>query len=216
MADFQSTNTYASKKFDSSFSPNHKQEINMDEENDISLLFKNKKKRKNKDKEPETPPLTQEDVDDEDMTYDEMLQRLYAQMEPSTSLSKRVRIQAPKLSLIGSKRTGWTNFEKTAEALHRDPFHLSSFLEAELGTNVSHAKEGLLVIKGRFKTIQIESLLKKYVDKYLKCKTCSSHNTLLVRNQLTRLTSQQCTDCKSEWTVETILKATHGNKKENT
>ncbi len=187
------------------------------EDQDITALFKNKKKRKEKKVQEilvQDNSIT-EDKDDEVFTYDEMLTRLYAQMEPN-SISKRVRLQPPKLSLIGSKRTGWSNFESTAEMIKRDPQHVSSFVENELGTTVSHAKEGLLVIKGRFRTNQMESILKKYVERYVKCKTCHSYNTNLVRNQITRLTSQQCDDCRSEWIVENIQKAFHSAKKDDT
>lgn len=179
------------------------------ENQDIAALFKNKKKRKEKKE------VVIQNDDDEELTYDDMLSRLYAQMEP-TSLLKKVRLQPPKLSLIGSKRTGWSNFEVTAEALKRDPQHVSNFVENELGTTVSHAKEGLLVIKGRFRTNQMESILKKYVDRYVKCKTCHSSNTELARNQITRLTSLSCDDCRSEWTVENIQKAFHSGKKYDT
>jgi translation initiation factor 2 subunit 2 len=186
------------------------------EEQDIAALFKNKKKRKEKKvvEEVITKETHFEDKDDEELSYEDMLARLYAQMEPN-SASKRVRLQPPKLSLIGSKRTGWGNFETTAESLKRDPNHLSTFVENELGTTVSHAKDGVLVIKGRFRTNQMESILKKYVERYVKCKTCQSSNTTLVRNQVTRLTSQQCLDCRSEWTVENIQKAYHVAKKDD-
>jgi translation initiation factor 2 subunit 2 len=169
---------------------------------EIELLFKNKKKKKVKKEE---APQEVKEEDGEDMTYDEMLSRLFSQMEPVEGV-KKLRIQPPKLAMIGSKRTGWSNFLTIVEALDRDPIHMSSFLEAELGTTVSHAKEGVIVIKGRFRTNQIESLLKKYVEKFVKCKTCLSSHTSLTRNQITRLTFLQCKDCRSEWTVETITK----------
>jgi translation initiation factor 2 subunit 2 len=175
------------------------------EDEQMMSLFKNKKKRKNKD---------ENQIQEEELTYDEMLRRLFQNLEPSSS-SKKLRLQPPRLALIGTKRTGWSNFESSAENLKRDPMHLSSFVENELGTTVSHAKEGLLVMKGRFKIIQIERILKKYVEKYVKCKTCQSSNTELVKNQLTRLTSMQCEDCKSEWTVENIQKAFHASKKDD-
>lgn len=174
------------------------------EDEQMMNLFKMKKKRKDKNTQQE----------EEELTYDEMLRRLFEKMEPS-SASKKLRLQPPRLALIGTKRTGWSNFESSAENLKRDPMHLSSFIESELGTTVSHAKEGLFVMKGRFKTIQIEKLLIKYVDKYVKCKTCQSCNTKLVKNQVTRLTSMQCENCKSEWTVENIQKAFHASKKES-
>ncbi len=184
------------------------------DEQDIAALFKNKKKRKEKKVVEVTTKETHfEDKDDEELSYEEMLARLYAQMEPN-SASKRVRIQPPKLSLIGSKRTGWSNFETTAELLKRDPQHLSTFIENELGTTVSHAKDGILVIKGRFRTNQMESILKKYVERYVKCRTCLSYNTNLMRDPLTRLTCQRCDDCRSEWTVENIQKAFHAGKKD--
>lgn len=179
------------------------------EEQELANLFKDKKKKKKeKEKKEETSVKDNiyEDEDKDDMTYEEMLSRCYNHME-ETQEAKRLRLALPKIIQIGSKRTGWTNFTQTASLLQREISHMCSFIEAELGTTLSQTKDGALVLKGRFRALQIETILRKYIDKFVKCRTCKSNDTILERNQLTRLTSCKCRICYSEWTVETISKA---------
>ncbi len=178
------------------------------EDLEIANLFKEKKKKKKEKVKEEvvTKSIYEEPVDSDEMTYDEMLSRCYEQHYSETQEAKKLRLAQPKITLIGSKRTGWSNFTQTASLLHRDISHISSFIEAELGTTLSHAKEGVLVMKGRFRALQIETILRKYIDKFVKCRTCKSNDTILQKNAVTRLTSCKCNVCYSEWTVEAILK----------
>jgi translation initiation factor 2 subunit 2 len=190
-----------------------------DEDLEYANLFKEKKKKKKVKEEVITKPIYSEEVevevDKDDMTYDEMLARCYEQHIEESKEAKRLRLAQPKITLIGSKRTGWSNFVQTASLLHRDISHISSFIEAELGTTLSHAKEGVLLMKGRFRPLQIETILRKYIDNFVKCRTCKSNDTILQKSAITRLTSCKCNVCYSEWTVEAIHRALPSAQKQN-
>lgn len=51
--------------------------------------------------------------------------------------------------------------------LRRQPKHLLAFLLAELGTNGSIDGNNQLIIKGRFQQKQIETVLRRYISKYI-------------------------------------------------
>lgn len=51
--------------------------------------------------------------------------------------------------------------------LHRPAEHLQAFLLAELGTSGSVDSNNQLIIKGRFQQKQIESVLRRYISKFL-------------------------------------------------
>ena len=161
------------------------------------------------------PPLPQEDQDTEEFTYDQMLSRIYQKMGAVYTASELAlkRLQRPKMAAIGSKRVGWINFGKTAATLNRTQDHLSSFIEAEFGTTVSIDAKDCLVIKGRFSGEHIESVLKKYVEQYIKCRTCKSMETTLVRDPDSRLYFLKCGTCLSQWSVATIQKGFHATMK---
>lgn len=193
----------------------------METQEDLELanLFKDKKKKKHNDiiskKVRIEKEINLEVQDTEELSYDEMLARCYSYVEEESYEKKRLRLAQPKITLIGSKRTGWTNFVKTATLLHRDIPHMCSFIEAELGTTLSQTKDGVLVLKGRFRAVQIETILRKYIDKFVKCRTCKNNDTVLEKNSVTRLTICKCKVCLSEWTVEAITKALPSSSKQN-
>jgi translation initiation factor 2 subunit 2 len=83
---------------------------------------------------------------------------------------------------------------------------MASFVEAEFGTEVSQSASGVLVIKGRFGSEHIESLLRKYVEQYVTCRTCNCMDTTLTRDQQTRLVFLHCNICRSASSVGAIQK----------
>jgi translation initiation factor 2 subunit 2 len=193
---------------------------------DIAAMFAATKKKKKKPKvaDPTDAPvgdpcaptrIPSEDEDTEELTYDQMLSRIYEKMGTVYTASELAlkRLQRPKMAMIGSKRVGWINFGKTAQTLNRSEEHLASFIEAEFGTTVSIDAKNALVIKGRFGSEQIESVLKKYVEQYIKCRTCKSMDTKLVRDPDSRLYFLKCETCQSQWSVSAIQKGFHATMK---
>lgn len=179
----------------------------------MEAMFKAKKKKKPKhNSEEQLAKIKLEDPLQEgecNETYDEMLDRIYRLMghtKTAASESFHLRLKRPRVERIGSKRTGWANFSKTAETLNRTAEHMASFVEAEFGTEVSQSASGVLVIKGRFGSEHIESLLRKYVEQYVTCRTCIGMDTTLFRDPQTRLIFLRCNVCQSTSSVGAIQK----------
>jgi len=66
-----------------------------------------------------------------------------------------------------------------------------------------------LLLKGRWKTKQVESLLKKYIKEYVQCNSCKSPDTTMVKDNATRLFELTCKVCGATRTVKSIQ---HGFK----
>ena len=178
-------------------------------------MFRAKKKKKKVSADtpaPEGGPAPNHDQPDtSDETYEELLSRLFAQMGQTDQAEQgsMKKLRRPQTAMIGSKRTGWVNFAVTADTLSRTYDHLSSFVEAELGTQVSQDSKGCLVVKGRFSSEQFQGLLRKYVMEYVKCKTCLGMDTSIQKDTGSRLSFLKCSLCLSQWTVAGIQKGFH-------
>jgi translation initiation factor 2 subunit 2 len=95
---------------------------------------------------------------------------------------------------IGSKKSGFTNFSVICEQMNRDMDHVYQFFLAELATVGSltgcfhssdlyslspYSGDNQMVLKGKFTSKHVESLLRKYMQEFVMCGMCRSPRTLL-------------------------------------
>ena len=176
----------------------------------LLAMFSSKKKKKKEKAKQEKEEEEQEQQD----SYDEMLSRIYKQMNKETDISSyRLKLKPPKTEKIGSKKTAWINFRQTCESLNRSEEHLSLFISSEVGTLCSITQDGALLIRGIFPAIKIESCLKKYIDLYGKCGMCKSLETELFKDATTRLMMMTCKFCKAVRSVQAITTGFHATTK---
>jgi translation initiation factor 2 subunit 2 len=164
-------------------------------------LSKKKKKKVNID---EQSLMTEEP---HEHTYMELLDRVYSQMQTAgqqIDTKKKSHLPTPQLAMVGSKRTAFLNFSKLTKVLNRNQEHLQKYIGEELSAETSIDGSQRLIIKGRYKPVQIQGILGKYINTYVKCAICNSLDTILVKNAVTRLTSINCEICKSNRTVPNI------------
>ena len=184
------------------------------EMSDAALMEMFSKKKKKKKSSPTDQPLTKEESEDVDDTYEELLRRLYQQMGSGQDTSSMgLKLRPPKVEAVGSKKSAWVNFRKTSEALNRPEDHLSLFLTAELGCLASVTDEGALLLRGKFAASQVESCLRKYIDHYVKCGMCRSSQTHLQKDTGTRIMMVKCDHCHAVRAVETIRTGFHATTK---
>ncbi len=103
----------------------------------------------------------------------------------------------------------WMNFAETCSSFGREPDHVFEFMLSELGADGSMDDKGRMVIQGKVLPMHIESLLKKYSKKYVKCLNCHQMNTELVKDSVSRLHFVRCLDCKSSRSVTRITEGYH-------
>jgi translation initiation factor 2 subunit 2 len=137
---------------------------------------------------------------DRDYTYDELLERIKAEHPDE---KKRFVMKLPEVAHVGTKRTSFTNFGEICSILKRQEAHLLNYLLAELGTSGSVDKNSRLIIKGRFTQLQIENVLRRYIQEYILCTSCKSPDTNLERED--RIFFLKCKSCQSRVSVAKII-----------
>ena len=140
--------------------------------------------------------------------YVDLLKIIYDGLD-TTNSSEKLSIPHPQLVKMTGKKIIYANFPQTCEALKRSPEHFQSFIVSELSTDFSVDSNGRLILKDKFKTSQMESIISSYLKQYVKCGECKKYNTELQKDQITRLTSLVCKECKSSNTVGSIKAGFH-------
>ncbi|OQV19671.1 Eukaryotic translation initiation factor 2 subunit 2 [Hypsibius exemplaris] len=146
---------------------------------------------------------------DRDYTYDELLTRVFDIMREKNpeyvgGEKKKIVMRPPQVVKVGSKKTSFANFTDICKIMRRQPKHLIAFLLAELGTTGSVDANNQLIIKGRFQQKQIENVLRRYIKEYVTCHTCRSPETLLQKDDQTRVVFLQCETCGSRCSVTKV------------
>lgn len=175
--------------------------------------FELKKKKKKKCVTDDTPSAAtsttiaettqQAKADDPPPTYTEMLERVYSLIgNTDTPATRKVIIPPPQVVKHGTKRVAFMNFAHTCKCLRRPPAHLQQFIDSELASTTSIDGNNCLIIKGRYDTLQMQGILRRYAQRYVMCQSCKSPETTLRREG--RMTRMRCDTCTSETTVEEI------------
>jgi translation initiation factor 2 subunit 2 len=183
--------------------------------------FGKKKKKKSKKKEGAASTEKQFDADFEkgvQYPYEELLQRVHdliADRNPTLGAGEasKFKMVPPQVIRVGSKKVGWANAKKSCEIMNRPMEHIFEFFRAEFGTEGSITGDGQMILKGRFNAKHIESLLKKYIVEYVTCNMCKSPDTVLIKDQSTRLSSISCNACGASRTVQNIKHGYHATTK---
>ena len=164
----------------------------------ISAQFASKKKKKKKEKK------VVEKVKLYEFSY--LLDRIFLLIQeknPSLLLDKkRFKMIAPIVHKEGAKKTGFDNIVEISIRLNREVEHIMMFLLTELGTTGSLDSNQRLIIKGKFQQANIESILRAYIVTYVKCETCKSFDTGLIKEN--RLFFISCKACGSRRSVQGI------------
>jgi len=145
-------------------------------------------------------------ADAEDYSYETLLHRAFEMIGEKPDQKRSKRVPPPEAYLVGTSKTLWSNFPLIVKALNRSPQHLLTYVIVELGTTGNLDGSGRIVIKGRFMVKQLESLLKKYIDEYVVCKTCKGRDTILKRENRLHFLVCQSPVCGSSRSVPPLNK----------
>ena len=173
--------------------------------------MKKKKKIKKKDLEKESALIDKTvSYDVELYTYDELLDKAYNQLKKDkpnwSNKRKRLVLKPPDVSREGTRKTAINNFIILVEQLNRDHEHVMHYFMSELMTEASIDLKQRLLLKGRFQPASIEKVLRKYAIEYVLCSMCKSCDTILEREQSTRLMYMICNDCGAKKSIKSIKK----------
>jgi translation initiation factor 2 subunit 2 len=184
---------------------------------EIKMTFEGKKKRKQKLPENQIPIVGPKSdsygVDDNsDYTYAQMLKRVY-EMIGENKTKVRKTIPVPVLVKVGTRKTMCCNFSNITSALNRTTDHLMSFIVTEFGTQGSIDASSRLLLKGLYKQVQFESIIKKYVQEYVTCLMCKDMDSIITKDSTTRLNFLSCQKCGAVRSVAIVKTGFHAVNK---
>lgn len=158
--------------------------------------FGKKKKRKPKSIiksiiKPPNPDKQEDSFGFEDIpvlyTYDQLLSQI-----PFKESKKVVILPIPEV-IFSNRKTTFCNFIVFVKIFRRSPSMVMSHITKEFGTTVTINKDNRLIIKGRFREAHVESVLKSFVQEFVRCAECKMIDTSLIKdNRVTKLTCHSC------------------------
>ena len=156
----------------------------MDEELDFSKL-------KKKNRKINIPKDIDSVIYSELYDYDNNLKRLYDYMKlDGFKFEPTLKLILPDIKLIKiGNKTGLCNFDNICLKMKRSQTHVKSFIDTELGTISSINISKILLLKGKFSTEQVKTIIKSYIKTFIQCNLCKSYNTELNKN------TKSCLDC---------------------
>jgi translation initiation factor 2 subunit 2 len=146
-------------------------------------------------------------------SYMDLLQLVYDKLDTHHKATGNLSTPHPQLVKMTGKKVMFVNFPKTCESIHRPPEHVQSFIVSELSTDFSVDSFGRLILRDKFNSKQMESIISSYIHQYVQCGACKKFNTELQKDPITRLTNMICKNCKASRTVAPIKDGFHATTK---
>lgn len=190
-------------------------QIKNDEE-DLGDVIITKKKRGKKQKKDENENIIEENEKngDDKFSYDYFLKRIYGLMKDHNTNSSTSGLKIPTIQInVGKDRSCWMNLEKIANTLNRNIDDLFKYVLSELGIEGTKGGENQANFKSRVTQSNLQKVLTKYINDYVRCPNCKSFETVIKRDQSARLQLLSCLNCKSEKTVQVIKQRANAGKK---
>ena len=193
----------------------NEEELNDLDDPDLGDVILTKKKAGKKKKKDEKKEKMEENENNSKFSYSFLLKRIYDIMKVKNPNSSSGGLKIPNIqvSMVGKDRSCWMNIEKVAKALNRNLEHLFQYALSELCTEGSIGGENQANFKSKVTQSSLQKLLTKYINDYVRCPNCKSFNTILKKDQSTRLQQIFCENCKSEKTVQVIKSRANAAKK---
>jgi translation initiation factor 2 subunit 2 len=178
---------------------------------DLSL----KKKKKRVKPVDSSIPIEEKQQEQQEYDYTFLLDRLYRSLReqhPNLVSRKKTVIPVPVMIAMGSKKSMWVNFSTTLQIVHRPPEHLQSYIISELNSTCSIDSNSRLLIRGKFTSKHLQTVMQKYMTNYVACQMCHGSDTLLIKDTITRIYFMNCESCGSSRSVQPIKNGyTHGH-----
>lgn len=138
-----------------------------------------------------------------DLTYDMLVDHGYKvlkQMREKESSCETMKLNL-EVKREGSNKTS-VNIVVIANNVNRDVEHVTKYITQETLTSGSINIEGKLLLRGNFTKMQIQDILRKYLEIYVACRGCAKLDTVLEKEK--RLWFVKCVKCGSSRTVPNL------------
>jgi len=131
--------------------------------------------------------------------YEELLERVLS-ATPTQGPTKRLEVP-PARSFTEGMKTVIANLDKISQVLARDEQHLLKYLVKRLATSGSKAGDKI-VLKGRFTSQQLNSLVEEYIKEYVYCSVCNRPDTSITKEK--GIVYLMCSSCGARVAVRKI------------
>ncbi|MDD1778707.1 MAG: translation initiation factor IF-2 subunit beta [Candidatus Helarchaeota archaeon] len=131
-------------------------------------------------------------------SYNALLERAMSKIPKNVFESSRFKIPSLNIFTEGNK-TNILNFKEIADILSRDPHHMMKFLLRELATR-GHFEGTRATFIGKFGPLTLNSLMKRYTEKYVLCPFCHKPETNIIREE--KFTYLQCNSCGAKQSIK--------------
>merc|ERR1719420_405812 len=141
-----------------------------------------------------------------------LLGRACKQIKPSDQ-DKKLRV--PELIFVpkrGGRVVVFANADIVCAKLKRDPEHIKKFMTTELCTSGECLKGGIIQLRYRWsrKAVpNLTSVVKKYILKYVQCRSCKGFATTINREKKRRTWNMMCKSCGSNRILERMDQNIH-------
>ena len=119
------------------------------------------------------------------MDYESNLDRAIDEMPDLGGSDERLDVPEAAAQKDGAF-TRLTNLSAIADALDRDPEHLHSSIQQELGTAGKY-EEGRARYNGTFSSTELDAAVESYIAEYVTCSECGLPDTRLVTENRTQM-----------------------------
>jgi translation initiation factor 2 subunit 2 len=133
-----------------------------------------------------------------DYTYEELLERAYLKLAGRRGSEEVFEMPKASVLVIGGK-TIIQNFRDIAHVLNREEELLRRYFMKELNVPGFINEAGQLELRGKFSASAINQLLERFVQVYVRCSTCGSVHTRLIKKG--KIFILKCDACGAETTI---------------
>lgn len=127
-----------------------------------------------------------------------MLDQIYNKLEEKVD-NFTIKLE----EIIIKDKKNFPNAKRIMKSLNRPPDHIISFMSKEMKISVnwkcSDKNQGL-IFSNKSNQKYVQSIISKYINKYVKCNKCYSTNTKYIcKNKKVGL---KCRNCKCEYIID--------------
>ena len=119
------------------------------------------------------------------MDYESNLDRAIEELPDLGGSDERLAVPDAQVQKDGAF-TRFTNLSAVADALERDPEHLHSAIQRELGT-AGQYEDGRARYNGSFSSSEMDAAVESYIAEYVTCSECGLPDTRLVTENRTQM-----------------------------
>jgi len=119
------------------------------------------------------------------MDYESNLDRAIEELPDLGGSDERLDVPDAEVQKDGAF-TRFTNLSTIADALDRDPEHLHSTIQRELGT-AGQYEDGRARYNGSFSSTELNAAIESYIAEYVTCSECGLPDTKLVTENRTQM-----------------------------